>query len=311
MKFRGEVAGSAGGSSGIGPIKLLQKRFAWLLPVAWLLPAVAFGFSTPTRQTPGVLGEYALGRRDGESVELPRQLTEISGLAVSEGGRVWAHDDERAIISELDPSSGEIVQSFSLGDPVASGDFEGIASVGDRLFLITSGGELYEFRAAAEGTTVPFARYRGLRQRNCEVEGLDHDASTNTLLLACKTTSGRALRDRLVVFGFSLDRMTALDQPVFAAPFDFLKGFDLDDELNPSGVALHPIANTVFILAARQNLIVELARDGTPLAARKLSGRNHRQAEGIAFLPDGTLIITDEGGGDRAKLTRYSARESH
>lgn len=275
-----------------------------------LLPLVAIGFSTSAQQAPDALGEYALGRHDGGSVELPRRLTEISGLAISQDGRLWAHDDERATLFEVDPESGEILQSFSLGDPAVSGDFEGIATIGDRLFLVTSEGELYEFRAPAAGTAdgvaVRFTRHDGLRKRNCEVEGLDHDASTNTLLLACKTTSGRALRNRLVVFGFSLDRMTALDQPIFAAPLDFLKRFDLDEELSPSGVALHPIAKTVFILAARQNLVVELARDGTPLGARELSGQNHRQAEGIVFLPDGTLIIVDEGGSDHAKLTRYS-----
>ena len=48
---------------------------------------------------------------------LPRRLREISGLAVTSDGRLFGHDDERAVIYEIDVEGGQIVKSFAIGDP--------------------------------------------------------------------------------------------------------------------------------------------------------------------------------------------------
>jgi hypothetical protein len=35
-------------------------------------------------------------------------------------------------------------------------------------------------------------------------------------------------------------------------------------------------------------------------------GAHHRQAEGASILPDGALLIADEGGDAHARMTRYA-----
>jgi uncharacterized protein YjiK len=194
---------------------------------------------------------------------------------------------------------------FTVGEKAVRGDFEGIAIAGARYFLVTSAGGIVEFADAGNGEWVPYFTHRGLPAEDCEVEGLEYDARTDSLLLACKTPHAKSIRDQLVIFAFSLARMSAEPQPRFAVPLDFLKTADLGSRLSPSGLAIHPTAGTIFVLAGRENLLVELSSDGRPLGARRLAGRNHRQAEGIAFSADGTLWIADEGGNGRAKLTRY------
>ena len=91
-----------------------------------------------------------------------------------------------------------------------------------------------------------------------------------------------------------------------AIPLDFLAVADLGDGVSPSGIAVHPASGTIFVLASREHLLIELSPDGRFLGARKLSSRVHRQPEGIAFSRDGTLWIVDEGGTGRASLTRYA-----
>ena len=49
-------------------------------------------------------------------VKLSNQLKEISGLASSNDGRIFGHDDEEGVIHQIDPSNGEIVKRFQLGD---------------------------------------------------------------------------------------------------------------------------------------------------------------------------------------------------
>lgn len=264
--------------------------------------------SDTAQQVPGALAGFALGARDGARAELPGRLAEISGLALTADGRVLAHNDERGEVFEIDAATGRVVRSFQLGENRVAGDFEGIAVAGRRVFLMASDGTLVEFEEAADGGRAPFREIAtGLRER-CEFEGLEYDARTEALLLACKTPRGRELRDRLVVFAWSL-RTNALEPaPRFSVPLDFLNSAGRRPELHPSGIALHPRTGTFFIVAAQENVLVELAADGSVLGVRELAGGRHPQAEGIVFLPDGDLLVSDErGGGGLVTVYRAAA----
>jgi hypothetical protein len=253
-------------------------------------------------QSKGVLGAYGLDEAV-KPMRLPRTLAEASGLASTADGRLFAHDDERAIVYQIDPATGRAVKSFHLGGRGLRADFEGIEIVGDRFFLVTSAGVLYEFREPADNGE---ARYRtvdtGLA-RTCEVEGLAHDAQAKQLLLACKTTGGKALAGRLVVFAVRTADLALVSSPRFAIPLGFLEHAGHGTDLHPSAISFQPTSGTVFVLAARERLVVELSRAGAVLGVRPLP-KEHPQPEGLAFLADGTMLIADEraGGG---LLTRY------
>src|SRR5574339_266282 len=62
---------------------------------------------------------YDLASAPAASVRLPAELHEISGLAVSADGRVFAHGDEEGTIYQLDPRSGRVTKQFALA---AEGD---------------------------------------------------------------------------------------------------------------------------------------------------------------------------------------------
>jgi uncharacterized protein YjiK len=96
--------------------------------------------------------------------------------------------------------------------------------------------------------------------------------------------------------------------PRISVPLEGLAASGLDAELSPSGIAVHPITGTVFIVAAQQDVIVEFDRSGQYLASARLARRLHPQPEGIAFAPDGTLFIANEGQSGRANLTVYPMR---
>ena len=81
---------------------------------------------------------------------------------------------------------------FSFGDPTVHGDFEGIAAVGDRIFLVTSDGVLYAGRPGADGEHVEFVTYATGLGQICEIEGLAYDPSDPSLLLLCKEARSRA-----------------------------------------------------------------------------------------------------------------------
>jgi uncharacterized protein YjiK len=296
----------------MGRLKPFVTRVSVLVICMALGPAapattLQSGKAAPTGQT-GALSGYDFRADDVRQYELPGRLSEVSGLALDATGRLFGHQDERAIVYRIDVDDGEVVASFDVGRNGRRGDFEGIAFAGSRMFLITSNGELLEFGEGADDETVEFSRQRTRPGRLCvDIEGLEYDAPGNALLIACKQPAHELL-DRLILLRFSLRSREIDDVPFIDEPLTTLSGFGLDPAFSPSGVAIHPLTRTILVLAARQRAVVEFDRDGHLLGAARLRGRHHEQPEGIAIMRDGTLLIADEGGSEDATLTLYPYR---
>jgi uncharacterized protein YjiK len=234
--------------------------------------------------------------------ELPGRLDEISGLAVTPDGRLFAHDDERGRVHEIDPANGSVGKRFDLGQSMARDDFEGIAIAGERFFLVSSQGWLYEFREVEDERPTPYrVTDSGLGAR-CEVEGLDYDRSLDALLLACKVSVPD--RRAVIVHRLPLDPDAPRLQPLVIAKSQ-LRRFGLDPVFEASAIAVDP-TGTVVLVSGPRHTIIEVDRTGALLAAYQLSGDRHPQAEGVAFGPDGALYVADERNGDDAYLTVYA-----
>ncbi len=177
-----------------------------------LVPSVA-GQEPGAGIPPDPLARYVLSE-PAAVLRLPNRLREISGLAVAGDGRLFAHDDERAVIYEVDPRAGELVKAFALGDPVSRADYEGIAVVGDRFYLVTSDGVIYESAEGRDDDRLVFNTYGTGVGRRCEIEGLAHDPIDDVLLMPCKTIRDPALRSFVPVFRWSLAERAIVDPPL-------------------------------------------------------------------------------------------------
>ena len=253
------------------------------------------------------LDDYTLDPETATQWKLPRQLEEVSGLAMTGDNRLLAHNDERAIIYEIDFRNGSIVKAFQLSDTnyPAAGDFEGIAATDDAIFLVTSNGRLFECREGNAGESVLFNVYTTGLGRDCEIEGLAYDHTRRELILICKEARSLDMEGQLALCRWSIDdRQLVRDGQTVIPVKDFsrhIKG----KKFHPSGIERHPVSGNYYIVAARQRSIAEISPDGRVIAVRKFPAKWHRQAEGIAFAADGTLIVADEGAGRRGRLTLY------
>jgi len=236
--------------------------------------------------------------------DLPRRLDEVSGLAFTPDGRLFAHQDESGVLYRIDPENGDVDRGFALGSAQAPlrDDFEGLAIVGERWFLVSSRGLLYEFREAKEGEAAPVRVTDTTLGRGCEVEGLTYDAATRSLLLACKTVAPRP--DEIRIHSLPLDPGTPVPAPLRVS-FRQLARFGLEEGVHPSGIDVDPSTGSLVLVAAREEALIEISRAGRVLSAYGLRRGRHPQAEGVAFGPDGRLYVTDEAQGRRAHLTVY------
>ena len=235
-------------------------------------------------------------------------MKEISGLTTADGDRVFAHDDERGVIYQIDYRSGRLIKAFSLGDRPVRDDFEGIAYVDERFYLVTSTGTIYETREGADGDRMLFNTYGTGVGTKCEVEGLAFESSDRTLLLLCKKPRDDALDGLVAIYRWSLDRRELASADALTVPLsEFTTPLNSKD-FSPSGIERHPRTGHYLIVAAAQSAIAEITPAGEVLAVQALPEGRHRQAEGITITSDLTLFVADEGGNGRARLTLYPPR---
>jgi uncharacterized protein YjiK len=237
--------------------------------------------------------------------KLPKKLREISGLALTADQRLLAVTDEEAAVYELDYRNGVLVKVFTLGSPTLRGDFEGIAVLGEFVWLMTSDGRLLVTREGQDGERMSFAEYDSGAGKYCELEGLAADVQAASLLLACKEPV--ASRDPLKIFEVAIvdgrpARMNATEFPEASVMARLNR-----KHTRPSGIAIDPASGHRVMVAANHAALISLTPDGTLIDAIILPGEGrHRQAEGIAITADGRLLIADEGGNGRARLAVYA-----
>jgi uncharacterized protein YjiK len=248
---------------------------------------------------------YDFSDRKATTLRLSKNLREISGLTFTSGGRLLAHGDERAVIYELDLRTGKEKKYFSVGRLTLMQDFEGIAAKKDTIFLVNSSGVLYRFPEGANGQRVSYREFRTSLDVRYDVEGLVYDPATDCLLLACKEFSGAGRNQHKAVYAFSLRTYRLLPEPRFLLSLKTVTQAAESKEFNPSGIERHPRTGNFFIIAANGNAIVEATPDGKMVGISKLPKPVHKQAEGIAIAPDGTLVIANEGGEKEGCIVIY------
>ena len=231
-----------------------------------------------------------------QRIELPDTMREVSGLAAVAQDKLIAVTDELATVYAIDLGTGSVEVLFSLGDPIIAADFEGIAVAGQDVWLVTSEGKLYRAIDGLAGSRQPaYEVFTTRLKKRCEVEGLTFDSTQ--FLLACKENFGKEDRDRLMIYSWSPGASQA--EVYLSRP---LRELGSMHKLNPSGLAI--AGSSIHIVAARQTTLLEIDRSGNLLGARTLVG--HPQPEGIEVMPDGSIVIADEGKSGGGRLTRYA-----
>lgn len=241
---------------------------------------------------------------------LPILLREVSGLALSDDGRLWAHNDEAGVIGAFDPTTGATLGGYRLGPPMPRDDFEGIAAAGSRLYLVSSNGLLYSMalpaRTVSEGVLAFETIDTGVG-KFCEVEGLGSDPTARLLLLACKSHRTKALEGYAAVFRWSLEKRALAVPDRILIPLAQLAEGRPGRGFRPSAIERDPRTGQWLLLASADHAFALVDPTGRVLATGAL-GRGHRQPEGLAIDGNGRLYVGDEGGNRPGTVTVYACR---
>jgi len=241
----------------------------------------------------------------GPHHDLPAALREVSGLALASPGSVFAHDDEQAVVHEIDLASGRTLRRFSLGDPPARGDFEGIAADRGHVYLIASDGRLLAASLGRDGRRMPFEVHDTGAGADCEIEGLSLAPEPGNLLILCKRVRGGGREGRLRIYQWTIGARGPVGRPwrdigLSEAPGDGRDGFA------PSSIEWVPARRRLVLVSARDRRLLVLDEQGRILGSHRLAAARHPQPEGVTVTPAGALVVADEGERGRpGRLTVY------
>lgn len=256
----------------------------------------------------GILSGHRMGVTHLMQWELPKRLKEISGLALSSDHRLYAHNDESATIFELDYEHGKIVREFRIGK--IKDDFEGIAVVNNYIYLLSSKGTLYKSPIGKNGERTNFQRFKTGLRKQCEFEGLTYRASTNSLLLLCKTPYKKKHKHQVQIYSWSLDSLSVTKKSTIRIDDRPILKKLHSKRIRPSGLTIDNKTGNILLIASEQKALIELDATGNLVKVIKFPlPDQHRQPEGIALSENGKLFIADEGGKHKARLSIYSQKD--
>jgi uncharacterized protein YjiK len=236
------------------------------------------------------------------------ELAEVSGLALTADDRLFAHADEAARIFEIDYRRGTVVKQFWVGEEALRADFEGITYAGNRFFMVTSKGVLYEFSEGADGERVEFQLHDTRLGKECEFEGVAFDSVSNTLLLPCKNVGKKSLEGSLVIYRYTLGSDSAgTSTSELSIPMTQAVGRNGWKQVRPTDIAIDPWTGNYVMVAAQEKALLQVTPAGAVVFSRPLTG-SHPQAEGVAITRDSILIVGDEGTGQPGAITLYRWR---
>jgi len=252
---------------------------------------------------------------------LPQDLLEISGITEVDAALIACIQDEHETVFFYDLNKNEIVRQFNIGD---NGDYEDIARVGRVLYILRSDGVISEVTDYASGKIKRTVHETNIPWK--DNEGFCYDQLNNRLLIAPKETPGKDSGNKKLrfIYGFSLNSDILIKDPVFKFDIDVIESFALahnikvpmkgkknegkkpDIELQISAIGIHPITGRLFALSGAERLLFVFDMNGNIEYIQKLNSDLFRQPEGITFMNNGDMFISNEGKKKPATLIRFN-----
>ena len=236
---------------------------------------------------------------------MPPQLREISGLALTSRGTVFAHDDNSARVYEIDPKTGIVLKAFSLIGNQKE-DFEAIAIAGTDIYLMASDGKLFKFREGADGQQVNFQVFNSGLKKDCEFESLAYESDSSRLLMACKRILDKQAHQDLLIYRLPLP-LNRATMSVMRVPLEEVTASNKWKNFRASDMTIDPNNGNYVLIASHEKGLVVLTPDGTVVRSEPLPG-DHGQPEGVAITRDNLLLVSDESNLKPAMLTLYRWR---
>lgn len=243
---------------------------------------------------------------------LPGELEEISGLSFFRKNQLACIQDEDGVFYIYDIKKKEIARKELFGE---KGDYEGVEVIRDTAYVLKSNGDVYFFHLKNHGIGEVSLIKTDLTKRN-DTEGLGFHGESEELLLGCKEDPGTKkveIKNSRSIYRIALTEKKFKKKPKYILDAkSYHKMLDKKDlskkkhaPFKPSGIAVHPKNNCVFIIGTVGKMMIILNPSGEIEDLIPLDPKIFWQPEGICFSPNGDLYISSEGRGKKGYILKF------
>ncbi len=234
-------------------------------------------------------------------IELPKPLKEVSGIVMSQN-RLFAISDDKGQVFELNHDEGKITKQWSFGE---ADDYEDVAVVEDKFFVLNSNGDLVSFSLPATGSP-SITEFKFPFGKGNEFEILYYDRQSAHLIMICKECKGDGI-DQLSAYTVNPATGNYKQAPFkISADAVYQKSTKSRERLKPSAAAIHPVTGEVYMISSINKLLIRMNLNGKVIAVHPLKRSVFEQPEGITFTANGDMLISNEAGQkDHATLLMF------
>lgn len=271
---------------------------------------------------------FSLGydfKHPSSTIVLPDTLHEISGVTTIDSVTLACIQDENGVLFLYDLNTQNVKQFIEFH---VDGDYEGLAKIDNDMYVLRSDGAIFEvsnfgtpnFTTTTHQTDIPAMNN----------EGFCYDKANNRLLIGCKGKLGKGaeLKDIRCIYGFDLENKSLTEKPVYTFNVKDVKKYVAENEIavptktkkngeEPdikfmiSALAIHPLTNDLYILSAADHLLLVYNVNRELVHVESLDPKTFNKAEGLTFLKDGSLYISNEGQENHPTLLQFHYNKKH
>ena len=172
-------------------------------------------------------------------------------------------------------------------------DFEDIVYKDSTFYILVSNGDVDKLTFSGEKINVDKFEFPNASKKVNEFESLYYNADSNKMILMCKQCEEDK---KSVISSFYFNENNheyAAYSKIETAPL-FQKMGTKKEKIKPSAVAINPITKDLYVLCSVNKIIFVQDINGNIKDAIDLNPKIYKQPEGMAFTPNGDLIISNE-----------------
>ncbi|MFN0083360.1 MAG: SdiA-regulated domain-containing protein [Ferruginibacter sp.] len=224
-------------------------------------------------------------------INLPQVLDEISGIAYyPKDTSVFAVIDEDGLLFKISLNQPDDVMEWRFDK---QRDFEDLVYKDSIFYVMVSNGDIDKLTFTGDKIAVDKIDFANASKKVNEFESIYFSPDSSKMIMLCKQCEDDK-KSVLSSFYFSDSANQFLNFDKIETEPLFQKMGTKKEKIKPSAAAVNPITKDLYVLCSVNKIIFIEDAQGKLKDVIKLNPKIYKQPEGIAFTPEGDLMISNE-----------------
>jgi len=224
-------------------------------------------------------------------INLPQVLDEISGISYyPKDTSVFAIIDEDGILYKIALNDPSTVKEWRFDK---QRDFEDLVYRDSTFYVLVSNGDIDKLTFVNDKIEIEKIEFPNASKKVNEFESLYFAPDSGKIVLLCKQCE-EDKKTILTSFYFNDSSKGFENYATIETEPIFQKMGSKKEKIKPSAAAVHPITKDLYVLCSVNNMLFIQNEQGKLKEIIKLNPKIYKQPEGMAFTPEGDLIISNE-----------------